>query len=112
MKIRKVFKRVGVSITSYEYLAEIDLELDVTKYGNDTMEDRYKKDVFSLEILSKATNFDLFQSDLSKCDIEWWKYNFTNELGQTVYNSKFLYKFYKRKIRNNFLKVSLKLNIL
>jgi hypothetical protein len=103
MKIRKIFQRVGDSMSKYNYLAEIDLETDVTKYGyyfsGEKMEDRYKTDVFSLETLEYATNFDMFISDIHECNKKWWKESFNSDLKNAAFNIKFTYRFLRFKIK-------------
>lgn len=99
MRIINIFKRVGDSIVKYEYLAEVDLETDVTKYGTDSMEDRYKTDVFPLDVLTKATNFDMFQSEVTDCDFKWWKDIFSDDLERMQFSSKFVFRYLKIKLR-------------
>ncbi len=106
MKIRKIFKRVGHSFTNYEYLVEVDWETNVTKYGDEKMEDRYKTDVFSLEILETASNFKIYSDEISDCDVQWWKDMLKEELKITTMNSKFLYSFIKMKVKKVLTKIN------
>lgn len=106
MRIRKIFKRVGYSFTTYEYLAEVDWETNVTKYGNEKMEDRYKTDVFPLEILETASNYKMFFDEIMDCDVQWWKDVLNEEIKITTMNSKFLYSFLKMKVKKVLTKIN------
>ncbi len=88
MRIIKVINRVA----NQEYLVEVDLKTDITKYGDENtfvpISSRFKKQVFSIEQLELAENFKLFINDFYNADSKWWKDAITPNLGHIKHNIK------------------------
>lgn len=79
MRIIKIISRRHTG-SDIEYQATVDLETDVTKYGNEKLEDRIKTDFYPLEILEKSVNYSLFIKDLIAIDQKLWKENLSKNI--------------------------------
>ena len=99
MKIIKVIKRVGESVSDYEYLATVDFETDVTKYGHESLGERYQTKIFPIDILEGASNFHLFEEQITHLDYQWWKENLQEFLTAFREVSRIIYRFGRWKLK-------------
>jgi hypothetical protein len=118
MKIISIEKRVGITTGVYNYLAHIDLETDVTKENpsiidldlefvninqktSQNFKNRYKRSIFTLEELQKASNINMFKDQIGELDVIFWKRVIAFNVSELSKNIKFFLNLSKSLIRKN-----------